>query len=178
MRHFLTTVGVTAVLASSVAAHHDVAGRAHPATATVQLTQAVIAGGQPLRPGSYEIVVLDQATDGAQRLVDILHDGKVVAHETAEMFPVAEHPVGTAGAGAASGSTGGTAPRAVVQTLRGGDFVRIALNGGGARYLIHLPTRSQANNPAPQPQAPSRIERGTDPPPNAPSTGAQPLSLP
>ena len=169
MRHILTTLAVTAALGASAAAHHEVAGRAHPASATVRLTQTVMAEGQPLMPGTYEIVVLDQTVAGAQRRVDILQNGKVVAHETAEMFGAAERPVGTSGS---------TSSRAAVQTLKGGEFVRIAFNGGGARYLIHLPTGSQANNPTPQPQAPSRIERGTEPPPAAPSTGAQPLSLP
>ena len=173
MRHLLTTFAVTAVLGMSAAAHHEVAGRAHPATATVRLTQSVLADGQPLMPGTYEVVVLDQSGDGAQRRVDILQNGTVVAHETAEMFTTAERPVGTSGS--LSGHTGS---RAAVQTLKGGEFVRVAFNGAGARYLIHLPTGSQAHNPTPQPQAPSRIERGTGPPPAAPSTGAQPLSLP
>jgi hypothetical protein len=47
--------------------------------------------------------------------------------------------------------------KAVVQKLRGGEFVRVAITDGGARYLIHLPTTS-FSEPAPQPQAPSRVE--------------------
>src|SRR5688572_9594773 len=103
MRHLLTTLALTAVLGGSATAHHEVSGRAHPAAATVRLTQAVIADGQPLMPGTYEFVVLDQAGDGAQRRVDILQEGKVVAHETAEMFAAAERAVGTSGS--TSGST-------------------------------------------------------------------------
>jgi hypothetical protein len=55
--------------------------------------------------------------------------------------------------------TAGAAARASVQvqTLRSGEFVRVVVNDGGGRYLIHLAT-SELTQPAPQPQAPSRIE--------------------
>jgi hypothetical protein len=59
--------------------------------------------------------------------------------------------------------------KAVVQKLRGGEFIRIAINDGGARYLIHLPT-ANFSEPAPQPQSPSRVEL-----PPTPAAAPQPL---
>jgi hypothetical protein len=78
-----------------------------------------------------------------------MQGGKVVAREIAEVFAAGERAVGT------SGSTG--ASSAQVQRLSGGEFVRVAITEGGSRYLIHLPT-GELKQPAPQPQAPSRIE--------------------
>ena len=75
----------------------------------------------------------------------------MVAREVAEVFPSSERPIGT------SGTTGSKMAKAAVQKLQGGEFLRIAINDGGARYLIHLPT-ANFSEPAPQPQAPSRME--------------------
>ena len=47
--------------------------------------------------------------------------------------------------------------KAAVQKLQGGEFVRIAINDAGARYLIHLPT-ANFSEPAPRSEAPSRLE--------------------
>ena len=122
----------------NVWAHHQVAGRAHPATATVRIAQPVLAGGQPLAPGTYEIVVTDERPltptglpNESQRYVDVMANGMVVAREIAEVFPASERPVGTS---SASGTS-----RAIVQLLKGGEFLRVAMNGPDARYLMHLP---------------------------------------
>jgi hypothetical protein len=138
--------------AAAASAHHTVPGRTHP---TVTITQQVFADGKPLAPGKYDIFITDArpqtgagATD-AQRVVEFMQDGKVVARDLAEVFAAGEQPVGTSSSAART--------TAQVQTLRSGDFVRIVVNEAGARYLIHLPT-STFTQPAPQPQAPSRIE--------------------
>lgn len=138
---------------AALSAHHTVPGRAHP---TVTITQSVMADGKPLAPGKYEIWITDErpatgagAPSDAQRVVEFAQGGKVVAREIAEVFAAGERPVGT------SGSTGPVSAR--VQTLSGGEFVRVAITDGGGRYLIHLPTGA-LKQPAPQPQTPSRIE--------------------
>jgi hypothetical protein len=64
------------------------------------------------------------------------------------VFTSSERPIGTSGAAGMG--------KAVVQKLRSGEFLRIAINDAGARYLIHLPTAA-FSEPAPQPQAPSRV---------------------
>lgn len=147
-------LGVAATLsASAVFAHHTQPGRTHP---TVQITQQVMADGKPLAPGTYQIWITDQSPDvnaGApsanQRVVQFVQNDKVVATEIAEVFGRGEpQAVGTSGRA--------DAPRARVQMLRGGEFLRVSLNDADARYLIHLPT-GPLNEPAPQPQSPSRI---------------------
>jgi hypothetical protein len=120
-------------------AHHKEPGKTHPAMTTVRIPQTVLASGKPLPAGTYEVVVNEDrptiggVTSDAQRTVDFLKNGMVVATEIAEVFPAAERPVGTS---SASGR-----PRAVVQRLRTDDFMRIAITGADARYLIHLPMR-------------------------------------
>jgi len=118
----------------------------------------VKADGKPLAPGTYEIWILDERPDvkagapsNAQRTVEFHQGGKIVATEIAEVFASGERPVGT------SGTAGSRMGKAAVQKLRSGEFVRIAITDAGARYLIHLPTAA-FSEPAPQPQAPSRVE--------------------
>ena len=152
-RLLLSTFAALAV-ANPVAAHHETPGRSH-AVATVTITEPLKADGKPLAPGTYEVWILNEQPDvqagapsSAQRVVELHQNGKAVAREIAEVFPSDERPVGT------SGSRTG---KAVVQKLQSGEFVRIAISDGGARYLIHLPTAA-FSEPVPQPQAPSRIE--------------------
>jgi hypothetical protein len=119
-------------------AHHTVPGRMHPVMTTVNITQPVLAGGQPVAPGRYELIVTDESPERqsgqaneSQRWVEFVRNGMVVARELAEVFPHAETPVGTS---SASG-----APRAVVQKLKADDFVRVSVNASNARYLVYLP---------------------------------------
>ena len=119
-------------------AHHTVPGRTHPVMTTVRISQAVLAGGQPLAPGIYELIVTDENPSGqsgqpneSQRWVEFVRNGMVVAREIAEVFPHAETPVGT--------SSAASAPRAVVQKLKADDFVRVSVNAANARYLVYLP---------------------------------------
>jgi hypothetical protein len=136
---------------AALSAHHTVPGRAHP---TVTIGQSVLAEGKPLAAGKYEIWITEErpagaAASAAQRVVEFVQNGKVVARETAEVFGPGERPVGT------SGAAGRVS--AQVQTLRGGEFVRVAVTDGGTRYLIHLAT-GELKQAAPQPQTPGRIE--------------------
>ena len=119
-------------------AHHTVPGRTHPVMTTVRISQPVLAGGQPLASGTYELIVTDEnppvqsgQPNESQRWVEFVRNGMVVAREIAEVFPHAETPVGTS---SASG-----APRAVVQKLKADDFVRVSVNAANARYLVYLP---------------------------------------
>jgi hypothetical protein len=169
MSRLLLCMLAAVVLAAPAAAHHQTPGKSH-AVATVTINEPVKAGGKPLTPGIYEVWILDQrpelnagAPSNAQRVVELHQGGKMVATDVAEVF-ASEHPVGT------SGSAG--MAKAVVQKLRGGEFLRIAINDAGARYLIHLPTEA-FSEPTPQPQSPSRVvlppaETGNPTPPSRP----------
>ena len=155
MSRILLSTLAAAVLAAPVAAHHETAGKSH-AIATVTITEAVKADGKALAPGTYEVWLLDErpnltgAASNAQRVVELHQNGKIIAKEVAEVFGLGERPVGTSG-------TTGRMGKATVQKLRGGEFLRISISDGGARYLIHLPT-AEFSEPVPQPQAPSRVE--------------------
>jgi hypothetical protein len=129
---------VATLTAAPAFAHHTNAAMAHT-TAVVNVPAGLLAGGKPLPAGRYEVIITDErpAVEAGtpsenQRWVEFVQNGQVVAREIAEVFTAAERPVGTSGAA-------GSRARAVVQTLKGGEFVRIAVNDGGARYLIHLP---------------------------------------
>ena len=156
MSRLLLSMLAAVAVAAPAFAHHETPGKSH-AVATVTITEPVKADGKPLSPGTYEIWILDDrpnltgAASEAQRVVEFHQNGKMVAREVAEVFSAGERPVGT------SGSTGGRMQKAVVQKLQGGEYVRVAINDAGARYLIHLPTGS-FSQPAPRPEAPSRLE--------------------
>jgi hypothetical protein len=146
MRQLLFSCLMAGLVGGNAYAHHTTPGKVHT-SAKVRVSQQVIADGKPLTPGTYEVIITDEhpaLPDGTpspnQRWVEFLHDGNVVAREIAEVFTAAERPVGT------SGSTGATAS-AVVQRLRGDEFVRVAVSAGGSRYLIHLPTGRTASQP-------------------------------
>lgn len=155
MSRLLLSCCVAAVLGvSSAWAHHTMPGRTHP---TVTLNQSVMVDGKPLAAGTYEIWVTNERPDvgagapsDAQRVVEFARNNQVVARTIAEVFPGGgREAVGT------SGNTG--TARARAQVLRGGEFVRVSFSDAEGRFLIHLPT-GPLNEPAPQPQTPSRIE--------------------
>ena len=138
-RHLLLSLLLVSLAAPSAFAHHQVARKTHPVDTMVRITEPVMAGGHVLQPGTYEVVINDEkpstpegAPSEAQRTVDFLMNGKVVATEIAEVFPLNEEGVvGT------SGTSGG---RVRVERLKEGDFVRIVARDANARYFIHLST--------------------------------------
>ena len=109
-------------LVGSIAAAQDVARKA-------TISEPVLAGGSSLAPGTYEIRVGLPIEGAAQRSVEFVKDGMVVAHEIAEVLPAAE-----------SVGTSGTASRVRVERLKEGDFVRVSFVDGADRLLIYLPT--------------------------------------
>ncbi len=154
MGRLLFSCIVAAALGATTAwAHHTVPGRSHP---SVTIAQDVLADGKPLPAGTYELWITDErpnvgagAPSNAQRVVEFAQQGKVVARIIAEVFPGTREVVGTSGSG--------TAGRARVEMLRGGEFLRVSFNDADGRFLIHLPT-GPLTGPAPQPQEPARIE--------------------
>ena len=108
---------------------------------TATLTKAVMAGGQRLAPGTYQVRLTTEApTPGvgqspdAERFVEFLRGGKVVAREVASV-------VSDADIKQILDSPRRPAPGAArVETLKGDDYVRVWINRGGTNYIIHLPT--------------------------------------
>ena len=106
---------------------------------TVTLRQAVMADGKPLAAGSYQVRLtadspkpgIGQSAD-AERYVEFVRGGKVVAREVATV--VSQSDIGTVAKGprpAAGGSR--------VDLLKGNDYVRVWLNRAGTNYIVHLP---------------------------------------
>lgn len=153
----MTRLLLSAIAAVTVAVPAAAQPEPSHVVASATITEQVKAGGQPLAPGTYEVRILAErpalgagVPSATQRVVEFRQNEKLVARDVAEVFTADERPL-------ASGATGSGAAKAVVQRLVGGEFLRIAITDAGARYLIHLPT-ANFSEPAPQPQAPSRIE--------------------
>lgn len=103
---------------------------------TVRITQPVMAGGQLLQPGTYEVRLtgehvqpLPGQSENAEQKVEFVSQGRVVANDVAEVMPVATTAVGTSG----------TPSRPRVERLKADDFLRVSMNQGAERYLIYLP---------------------------------------
>ena len=98
---------------------------------TVRITQPVLAHGQPLAPGTYDVRLTDESlppnhgqSPNAVRVVEFVRDGHVIARDAAEVMT-------------AEGSVGGTAGGA------GSSKPRVEM-----RYLIHLPVaNAQSSRP-------------------------------
>jgi hypothetical protein len=131
-RHFIPLTLLSLMMTAPVSAQTPSSSGAGARRFTIGAT--VLAGGAPLAPGTYEIRIVgasDAVSESvAQRTIEIVSNGKVVAHEVAEIVP-ASGLVGT------SGSTS----RVRVEKLKEGDFVRVSFVEGSDRYLIYLPIR-------------------------------------
>ncbi len=130
---------ITAALGLGMLVATGTASYAHHAPSvlgTVRISEPVMAGGSLLAPGTYEVRLtgehvapLPGQSDDAVQGIEFVSNGKVVAHDAAEVIPAENVPVGTSG-GAATGR---------FDVLKGGDFGRVSISRGGERYLIHLP---------------------------------------
>jgi hypothetical protein len=107
--------------------------------ATVRIPTAVIAAGTPLRPGMYEIrltperpTLLAGQSPDAQRWVEFVAEGKVIAREIAEVLHDDDLPaLGASSQRVRSGTR--------VELLKGGEFLRVSVKRDRERYLIYLP---------------------------------------
>jgi hypothetical protein len=136
----MTKTIVAFVLAGVLAGGSAFAHHASASLGTVTISQPVMAGGTMLQPGTYEL--RDTGEHGkpmpgqsaeAQAWIEFLSNGTVVARDMAEVMTGTPEAVGTTG----------TAGRVRAQMLRGGDFMRLSVNRGGERYLIHLPVHAK-----------------------------------
>src|SRR5262245_32877979 len=106
---------------------------------SVTLTKRVLADGQPLAPGTYQVrlsveqpkPVVGQSPE-AERYVEFVRAGKVAGREMATVISNVDlATMGPSGKRPTDGSR--------VDTLRGEDYLRVWINRGGNNYLIHLP---------------------------------------
>jgi hypothetical protein len=107
---------------------------------TVHLTKKVMADGKPLAPGTYQVRLTSDApkpavgeTPNAEKYVEFMRGGKVVGREVATVVSSAD--IGKIAKGPRP--KGNNASR--VDTLKGGDYVRVWIVKGGENYLINMP---------------------------------------
>lgn len=110
------------------------------ALGTVRLPKGVKANGENLAAGSYQVrLTADEAKPDAkgsseklERWVEFVKGGKVAGREVVSIVPATEAKLVQKDTPPPSGGS-------KVETLKGGDYVRIWINKGGNYYLVHLP---------------------------------------
>jgi hypothetical protein len=139
----MTTLTLVALLLGS--GMQAAVAPAAPPTATLgtaRLPHAVTADGKALAAGAYTVrltaerpsIVVGQ-TPEETRWVEFVRSGAVAGREVAtvvspeEMKKIADRP-----------KSGGAVS---VQTLKGGDYLRVWVTQSGTHYLIHLPVNSK-----------------------------------
>ena len=115
---------------------------------TVRLTMAVLADGQPLPAGTYQVRVSDDAVKpavgmdpAASRWVEFVKGGKVAGREVASV--IGKDDIGKIAKGAHPKGNG-----ASVELLVGGDYLRVWIAHGNEHYLINMPPAKKAAAPA------------------------------
>lgn len=147
MKHVLvgTLVGALALSVSLAAQGQKPAaatqkpGAAGSSLGSVTLKTAVMADGQRLGAGTYQVRLTGDApkpavgqTPESERYVEFVSGGKVVGREVATIVPQTE--IGEVAKGprpAAGGSR--------VDMLKGNDYVRVWINRSGMNYIVHMP---------------------------------------
>jgi hypothetical protein len=104
---------------------------------TVQLTRGLMANGQRLAPGTYQVrlstdAVSPVAGQQGEAWVDFVRGGKVAGRELASIVSDGDVKSVIKGARLPDGE-------ARVEMLREGQYWRVWLHKGGNHYLIHLP---------------------------------------
>ena len=128
------------VSALGISAIPTVAQEASTATVlgSVTLTRKVLADGQPLAPGTYQVRLSSEQVKPAvgespegERFVEFVRAGRVMGREVATVIPNNDMSTMKYGRPPVNSSR--------VDTLRGGDYLRVWINHGSNNYLIHLP---------------------------------------
>jgi len=110
------------------------------ALGTVHLTKGVKADGKALSPGVYQVRLTAQTaspdakgqTKQLERWVEFVQKGQVKGREVVTIVPQSEIDK-------VQKDTPPPANGSKVETLKGGDYVRLWINKGGNHYLVHFP---------------------------------------
>ena len=108
---------------------------------SVHLPKGVKVDGKSLPAGTYQVRLTSQTasppaagqTAAAERFVDLLQRGQVKARDVVTIVPQSEIDKVQKDAPPRPNAS-------KVETLKGGDYVRVWINRGGNHYLLHLPT--------------------------------------
>jgi hypothetical protein len=137
-------LGVVGILAAALAMQGTiVSAQTAPAAGTmlgtVNIPTRVMANGQVLTPGSYQVRLTTEMpqpgpgqTQESERWVEFVRGGKPVGREVASVVPAAEIAQVAEGPRPAAGGSR-------VEMLKGNDYLRVWINRDGVNYLIHLP---------------------------------------
>jgi len=143
MRRLMLVGILGAALAAVGMPPAHVSAQANMTLATVQIPRKVMAGGQPLAAGSYQLRLTSDTpqaaageTPDSEVYVEFLRGGKVAGREVATVVSKAD--IGSVAKGEAPPASGS----AKVELLKGNEYLRVWVNKGGTNYLIHLPTGS------------------------------------
>jgi len=109
------------------------------ALGSVHIPGGVKANGEALPAGTYQVrLTADEAkpdakgsTEKLERWVEFVKGGKAVGKEVVSIVPASEAKLVQKDTPPASGGS-------KVETLKGGDYVRVWINKGGNYYLVHL----------------------------------------
>jgi hypothetical protein len=110
------------------------------ALGTVHIPKAVKADGKQLPAGTYQVrLTPDTASPSAkgqtaslERWAEFVKGGKVVGREIVTIIPQSD-------ISKVQKDTPPHANSAKVETLKGGDYMRLWINRGGNHYLMHFP---------------------------------------
>jgi hypothetical protein len=106
----------------------------------VHIPKSVKADGKTLPAGTYQVRLTPQTaspdakgqTASLERWVEFVRGGKVAGREVVTIIPQSE-------IARVQKDTPPHANSAKVETLKGGDYMRLWINKGGNHYLVHFP---------------------------------------
>ena len=110
------------------------------ALGSVHIPKGVKADGKALAAGTYQVKLTPQKatpdakgqTGALERWVEFVKGGKVAGREVVTIIPQSEIDK-------VQKDTPPKANGSKVETLKGGDYVRLWINKGGNHYLVHFP---------------------------------------
>jgi hypothetical protein len=109
------------------------------ALGTVRIPKNVKADGKPLAAGTYQVRLTTEKagpdakgqTASLERWAEFMKGGKVVGREVVTVIPQSDISKVQKDAPPARGGS-------KVETLKGGDYIRVWINRGGNHYLMHF----------------------------------------
>lgn len=140
-RNWLAGTAMAALLSVGAAAQTGQVPAGETALGSVNLPRAVMANGQRLGAGSYQVRLTAEAAQPSvpgiqmERWVEFVRGGKVVGREVVSIIPQGEVKDLLPGPEGSRPAAGGSR----VEMLKGDDYLRVWINRSGVNYLLHLP---------------------------------------
>jgi len=139
MKQLVLACAVIAIIVPSTLALAQSTPEVGASLANVTLSRAVMADGQRLAAGSYQVRLTADTPEpgagqspGGERFVEFVRDGKVVGRELATVVMPADVQEVLEGHGPRPGAHR-------IDTLSGAEYLRLWINQGGTHYLLHMP---------------------------------------